>query len=261
MIQNYILIVDISITPTIRFRLPPGTNRLLLGTNLMQLNLVIKQQIKQRYDWIWAKSLLCNIIGRITLWNIILSLCLILPKSLTCLFIAGIYKYHWWDSIYRKWNKRFTGHHYYHSYSYCIEQRRLWERASHLSLLLLLFLLRWRTTLMRVCVTHLTLKFCVAIMTILLHTVMQISSICLGTTLHIELNGLKMNQLFGISRLIVGSINDAINDVVRLAIVEIWDLCFDLEFVKFTCWCCDINDELGYTIFHIIQVFLQGLVD
>ena len=48
MIQNYALIVDISITSTIRFRLPPGTNRLLLGTNLVvQLNLVIKQQIKQ----------------------------------------------------------------------------------------------------------------------------------------------------------------------------------------------------------------------
>ena len=48
MIQNHALIVDIIITSTIRFRLPPGTNRLLLGTNLVvQLNLVIKQQIKQ----------------------------------------------------------------------------------------------------------------------------------------------------------------------------------------------------------------------
>ena len=28
----------------------------------------------------------------------------------------------------------------------------------------------------------------------------RISSICLGTTLHVGLNGLKMNQLFGISR-------------------------------------------------------------
>ena len=78
----------------------------------------------------YAKLLLCNIVGRIILWNIILSICLILPKSLTCLFIAVIYKYHWWDSIYRKWNRRFTG----------------------LSLLLLLFLLHWTTTLMRVCV-------------------------------------------------------------------------------------------------------------
>ena len=41
--------------------------------------------------------------------NIILSICLILPKSLTCLFIAVIYKYHWWDSSYRKWNRGFTG--------------------------------------------------------------------------------------------------------------------------------------------------------
>ena len=48
MIQNHALIIDIIITSTIRFRLPPGTNRLLLGTNLVvQLNLVIKQQIKQ----------------------------------------------------------------------------------------------------------------------------------------------------------------------------------------------------------------------
>ena len=59
---------------------------------------------------------------------------------------------------------------------------------------------------MRACVTHLTLKFCVTIMTVLLHTAMLISSICLGTTLCIELNGLKMNQLFGISRLILRSI-------------------------------------------------------
>ena len=40
-----------------------------------------------------------------------------------------------------------------------------------------------------------TLKFRVTIMTVLLHTAMLISSICLGTTL---LNGLKMNQLFDI---------------------------------------------------------------
>ena len=32
------------------YRLPPGTNRLLLGTNLVRLNLVIKQQIKQQYN-------------------------------------------------------------------------------------------------------------------------------------------------------------------------------------------------------------------
>ena len=36
--------------------------------------------------------------------------------------------------------------------------------------------------------------------------VMVISSVCLGTMLHIELNGLKMNQLFGISRLTLRSI-------------------------------------------------------
>ena len=44
-------------------------------------------------------------------------------------------------------------------------------------------------------------------MTVLLHTVMLMSSIFLGTklrdSLRIELNGLKMNQLFGISRLIL----------------------------------------------------------
>ena len=152
MIQNHALIIDIIITSTIRFRLPPGTNRLLLGTNLVvQLNLVIKQQIKQWYNWIWAKLLLCNIVWRIILLNIILSICLILPKSLTCSF-------------------------------YCCHPQ---------------VSLDWTTTLMRACVTHLTLKFYVTIMTVLLHTAMQISSICLGTTLRIELNGLKMNQLFG----------------------------------------------------------------
>ena len=64
------------------------------------------------------------------MWNIIS--CLILPKSLTYLFIAVIYKYHWSDSSYRKWNRKFTGP------------------------LLLLLLLLWTTTLMRACVTHLT---------------------------------------------------------------------------------------------------------
>ena len=161
MIQNHALIIDIIITSTIRFRLPPGTNRLLLGTNLVvQLNLVIKQQIKQWYNWIWAKLLLCNIVWRIILLNIILSICLILPKSLTCSF-------------------------------YCCHPQ---------------VSLDWTTTLMRACVTHLTLKFCVTIMTVLLHTAMLISSICLGTTLRIELNGLKMNQLFRIFRLILGTI-------------------------------------------------------
>ena len=91
------------------------------------------------------------------MWNIIS--CLILPKSLTYLFIAVIYKYHWSDSSsdssYRKW---------------------------------------------------ITLKFRVTIMTVILHTAMLISCICLGTTLHVGLNGLKMNQLFGISRLILRSI-------------------------------------------------------
>ena len=76
--------------------------------------------------------------------------------------------------------------------------------------LLLLLLLRSTKTLMRACVTHSTLKLCVAVITVLLHTVMLMSSIFLGTklrdSLRIELNGLKMNQLFGISRLILRSI-------------------------------------------------------
>ena len=116
------------------------------------------------------------------MWNIISSIYLILPKSLTYLFIAVIYKYHWWDNSYRKWNRKFT-----------------W-------LSLLLLLLHWTTTLTRACITYLTLKFCFTIMTVFLHTVILISSICLGTMLRIELNGLKMNQLFGISRLILRSI-------------------------------------------------------
>ena len=120
------------------------------------------------------------------MWNIISSICLILPKSLTYLFIVVIYKYHWWDNIYGKWNKRFIG----------------------LSLLLLLLLSHWTTTLMRTCVTYLTLKFCVTMMTILLYTTMLISNICLGTTLIIELNGLKMTQLFGTFWLILGIQND-----------------------------------------------------
>ena len=61
--------------------------------------------------------------------------------------------------------------------------------------------------LARACVTHSIVKLCVAIITILLHTVMLMSSILLGSklrdSLYIELNGLKMNQLFGISRLIL----------------------------------------------------------
>ena len=85
--------------------------------------------------------------------------------------------------------------------------------------------LDWTTTLMRACVTHLTLKFYVPIMTVLLHTAMQISSICLGTTLRIELNGLKMDQLFGISRLILESINDAIHQWCDMANYR-WDLRF-----------------------------------
>ena len=119
------------------------------------------------------------------MWNIISYL--IIPKSLTYLLIAFIYKYHWSD-------RKFT--------------RPL--------LLLLVFLLNnnscenWTTTLMRAYVTHSILKLCVAIITVFLHTVMLMSSILLGTklrdSLHIELNGLKMNQLFGISRLILRSI-------------------------------------------------------
>ena len=89
-------------------QIPLETNRFLLGTNFKRLNLMIKQQIKQLYNWILVKLLLCNIAGRIILWKIILSICLILSKSLTCLFIAIICKYHWWDRIYRKWNRRFT---------------------------------------------------------------------------------------------------------------------------------------------------------
>ena len=112
------------------------------------------------------------------MWNIIS--CLILPKSLTYLFIAVIYKYHWSDSSYRKWNRMFTGPSF------------------------LLLLLHWTMMLMRAYVTHLCLKFCVTIMTVLLHTAMLISSICQGTTL---LNGFKLNQLFGISGLILRSIS------------------------------------------------------
>ena len=47
-IQNYALVVDINITLTICFRLLLGTNKLLLGTNYMRLNLAIKQRIKQQ---------------------------------------------------------------------------------------------------------------------------------------------------------------------------------------------------------------------
>ena len=57
--------------------------------------------------------------------NIILIIRLILPKSLTCLFIAVIYKYHWWDSSYRKWNRGFTGLSLLPSLCHCTSQPAL----------------------------------------------------------------------------------------------------------------------------------------
>ena len=89
-------------------------------------------------------------------------------------------------------------HNYHYYFYYCIGQHGLRERASLFAL-----------TNDAYKSVHHTFNFEVlcyynaTIMTVLLHTAMLISSICLGTTLHIESNGLRMNQLFGISRLIL----------------------------------------------------------
>ena len=52
----------------------------------MQLNLTPSNEC----SWILSKLLLCNVAGKIILWDTILSICLILPKSLTYLFIVVI---------------------------------------------------------------------------------------------------------------------------------------------------------------------------
>ena len=132
---------------------------------------------------------------------------------------------------------------------------------------------------------------------ILLYTTMLISSICLGTTLYIELNDLKMIQLFGSFRLILESIliRDCIyvswwclmlmfdadswcctsNTVIRwphisilISIIEntpatwngySWDLCFWFLGLEVVALLVGVNmnDKLQYK-FHIIQVVLLG---
>ena len=115
-------------------QIPPETNRLLLRTNSMRLNLVIKQQIKQLYNWILAKLLLCDIVGRIILWTIILSICFDTSKITNSL----VYCYHLCITD----GTVFTGneieclqHHryyYYCYYYYNIGQRHSWERALYI---------------------------------------------------------------------------------------------------------------------------------